>query len=98
MTKPLKNPHKKPANFRLSHQAMMILIQLEGKLRTSKTAVVEKALRCYANQQLKLNNTLMRFAGILSEKESDDMLFAIRSDRRNKTIKSLFKISGLKRK
>lgn len=83
----LKNPHKKPANFRLSHQAMLILVRLEEKLHTSKTEVVEKALQYYANQQLKLNNTLMRFAGIFSEKESDEMLSIIKDDRRNKTIK-----------
>lgn len=85
--KPLKNPHKRPANFRLSHQAMMILMRLEEKLHTSKTEVVEKALQYFAKQQLKLNNTLMRFAGILSEKESNEMMSVIKNDRRNKTIK-----------
>lgn len=85
--KPLKNPHKRPANFRLSHQAMLILIRLEEKLHTSKTAVVEKALEYYADQKLKLRNNLMRYAGILSEKESNTMLSIIKNDRRNKNIK-----------
>lgn len=84
--KPLKNPHKKPANFRLSHQTMMILIRLEKTLHTSKTDIVEKALQYYANQQGQFNNTLMRFAGIFSEKESDAMLSIIKHDRRNKTM------------
>lgn len=79
---------KKPINFRLTHQALMILALLEKKLHTSKTAVIEKALQFYADQKLKFDNPLMQYAGILSEKESDDMLVAIKSDRKNKKIKT----------
>ena len=86
--KPANNPHKKSANFRLSHQTLVILTLLEEKLHTSKTAVVEKALQYYANQKLKSNNALMQFAGILSSAESDNMLLIIKNDRRNKKIKA----------
>lgn len=79
---------KTPINFRITRRTLILLRLLEDKLHTSKTNVVERALQDYANQKLKrTKNTLMRFAGILSEKETDDMLSVIRSDRRNKTIR-----------
>ncbi|EKD77042.1 MAG: hypothetical protein ACD_42C00498G0011 [uncultured bacterium] len=78
---------KKPINFRLKQQTLLILSLLEKKLHTSKTAVVEKALEYYASQKLKHYNPIMQFAGIFSDAESDEMLSVIKCDRRNKDIK-----------
>lgn len=80
-------PRKRPMNFRLRHQVLIILARLEKKLHKSKTAVVETALEYYANQKLKLDNPIMRFAGVFSAQESEDMLSVIKSDRVNKEIK-----------
>ena len=88
MMKSTSHSRKKPINFRLTHQALMILALLEKKLHTSKTAVIEKALQFYADQKLKCDNPLMQYAGMLSDKESDDMLIVIQSDRKNKTLKT----------
>ena len=85
--KPTSRSRKKPINFRLTHQALLVLALLEKKLHTSKTAVIEKALQFYADQKLKYDNPLMQYAGMLSDHESDEMLVAIKRDRKNKTIK-----------
>lgn len=79
---------KKPINFRFKQQTLLILSLLEKKLHTSKTAVVEKALQFYADQKLKHHNPMMRFAGMFSDAESDEMLSVIKHDRRNKNIRT----------
>ena len=86
--KPSTQLRKKPINFRLTRQTLLLLTLLEKKLHTSKTAVVEKALQFYANQKLKFDNPVMQYAGIFSEKDTDEMLASIKRDRRNKTIKT----------
>ena len=86
--KPSTQLRKKPINFRLTQQTLLLLTLLEKKLHTSKTAVVEKALQFYANQKLKFDNPVMQYAGIFSEKDTDEMLASIKRDRRNKTIKT----------
>lgn len=78
---------KKPINFRLKQQTLLILSLLEKKLHTSKTAVVEKALECYANQKLKYVNPFMRHVGIFSDEDADIMLSTIKKSRVNKVIK-----------
>lgn len=86
--KPSTQLRKKPINFRLTRQTLLLLTLLEKKLHTSKTAVVEKALQFYADQKLKFDNPVMQYAGIFSEKDADEMLVSIKRDRRNKTIKT----------
>lgn len=86
--KPSIQLRKKPINFRLTRQTLLLLTLLEKKLHTSKTAVVEKALQFYADQKLKFDNPVMQYAGIFSEKNADEMLASIKRDRRNKTIKT----------
>lgn len=87
MMKQSTKPNKKPINFRLKRQTLLILSLLEKKLHTSKTAVVEKALEFYAGQKLKHANAFMRHAGILSDEDTDTMLNVIKKSRVNKTIK-----------
>ncbi len=86
--KPSTQLRKKPINFRLTRQTLLLLTLLEKKLHTSKTAVVEKALQFYADKKLKFDNPVMQYAGIFSEKDADEMLVSIKRDRRNKTIKT----------
>lgn len=78
---------KQPVNFRLSQHALSILALLEKKLHTSKTAVIEKSLLFYVEQKLKSHHALMKFAGVLSEKTSDDMLNIIKENKHNKRLK-----------
>ena len=79
---------KTAINFRLNRRALLLLSLLKEKLHTSKTDVVEKALQYYASQKLNAKqNTLMQYAGILSEQESDRMLATIKQDRYNKVMR-----------
>ncbi|HLD84456.1 MAG TPA: hypothetical protein VI844_01650 [Coxiellaceae bacterium] len=79
---------KTAINFRLNRRALLLLSLLKEKLHTSKTDVVEKALQHYASQKLNAKqSTLMQYAGILSEQESDRLLVTIKNDRHNKVMR-----------
>lgn len=78
---------KRPISFRLKHQTLLILALLGKKLHVSKTTLIETAVAHYAKEKLKLDNSMMRFAGILSDAEADEMLLGIKKDRRNKKLR-----------
>jgi hypothetical protein len=75
---------KQVMNFRLSSEAVSILALLKEELHASKTDIIEDALRFYAKKKLAQEQPLLKFAGILNEKESQTMLSVIRSSRKNK--------------
>ena len=77
---------KQAMNFRLSSQAVATLSELEKKLHTSKTAVIEQALSSYASTKLHMNQPLLKFAGILSDDEATEMLTQINTNKHNKDI------------
>lgn len=79
---------KQQVNFRLNAETMAILSSLEARLHTSKTMVIEQALVCYA-KKLQTLHPLAKFIGILSDKESKQMLSAIKRSRRNKDLMPL---------
>ncbi|TAK73117.1 MAG: hypothetical protein EPO11_08940 [Gammaproteobacteria bacterium] len=78
---------KHAVNFRLSTRATTVLSILEKKMHTSKTAIVEKALQFYAQKELSKQSRILDFAGILTDKEADDMLSVIESSNHNKDLK-----------
>ena len=75
-------------NFKFNHHTIAILAMLEKRLHTSKTAIIEKALQLYAKKELLGQKLILRFAGILSDKEADSMLITIKSSRHNKDIET----------
>lgn len=76
---------KQAKNFRFTPKTIAVLHQLEEHLHLSKTAVLEQALLYYAKKKLSLNdNSLLQFAGKLSEKDADSMLESIKTNRKNK--------------
>lgn len=77
---------KQTMNFRLSKSAATALTLLEKKLHSSKTAIVEEALIFYAKKKLTQQNQLLKFAGMLNEREGEQMLEAIQSNKHNKDI------------
>lgn len=77
---------KRAVNFRLSNQATTTLSILEKRMHTSKTEVIEQALKLYAKTKLPQQEILLGYAGILSKDEADKMLHDIRSNRRNKNL------------
>ena len=52
---------KQAVNFRLSHQAIIALSMLEKSLHTSKTAIIEQALRLYAKKKLTYQKTILQY-------------------------------------
>ena len=78
---------KQAVNFRLSNKAIATLSLLEGVLHTSKTAIIENAIQVYAKFSSVSKNPLVKYAGILSEDESDSMLEDIKGARHNKELK-----------
>lgn len=58
---------KRVVNFRLSEQAVHVLLELEKKLHHSKTAIVENALQMYAKKELGKQATILKFAGSLNK-------------------------------
>jgi len=75
-------------NFRLNKEIIILLHSLEDALHTSRTAVVEQALRHYARKKLHAVPTLLEFAGILKEEDATRMLKNIRSNKHNKNIET----------
>ena len=81
---------KQVVNFRLSNKTNTMLLLLAKKKSLSKTEIVEKAINSYAESALNEKHPLSEFAGILSDKDADDMLHAIRTDKKNKRYKAMF--------
>lgn len=72
-------------NFRLSSQAIFALTSLAKRQHVSKTEIVERALDIYAKRDQKSTHALLKCAGTLKEKEAEDLLQTIYSDRHTKT-------------
>lgn len=70
-------------NFRLNTQTTTILSLLEKKLHQSKTAIVEQALKSYAQETLS-HSPLLKYAGKLETQTAEKLLSAIKSNRKNK--------------
>lgn len=78
---------KKAINFRLEENIIIQLEQLSKKLDTTKTDVIEKAIELFSKQNKdKNNNDLIRFAGIINNKDADSMLSTIKNDKNIKDI------------
>lgn len=73
-------------NFRLDSKSLSTLALLEKELHTSKTDIIKQALLYFAKKKLPERKSLLEFAGVLTEKDADDMLEAIHSNKQNKDI------------
>ena len=62
-----------------------IINELANKLHISENEIVQKAINEYA-EKVKKKSRLMSFAGILSEKDADDLLRVIQESRTNKQL------------
>lgn len=73
---------KQAMNFRLSRHSITVLSLLSESLELSKTDILERALQTYFEiTRAERHSPLMEFAGILSNKDADDMLEAIYTSR-----------------
>lgn len=71
---------KKAINVRLEENIIVTLEQLSQEMHTTKTEVIEKAIKLFSKHNAKQNNDLMQFAGILGQSEADAMLQKIKDD------------------
>ncbi len=75
---------KKAVNLRLEERIIALLNNLSEEFHTTKTEIVEKAIERFSKESRQKKSNLMDFAGKLGNKEADNMLEAIRSDKDRK--------------
>jgi len=76
---------KSAISLRLNDFTLVLLKDLSDLQQTTKTAIIEKAVQLYAQQQNILPHPLKEYAGALSENEANDWLNAIHESRCNQT-------------
>lgn len=80
---------KELTSFRLNTKIIDLLDKASSKKGITKTQVVEEAIRQYVlSEKSKVVNPLIKYAGILPDKDADDLLKIIQQSRKNKKIKS----------
>ena len=75
---------KRAVNLRLDESVIITLNQLSEELHTTKTEVIEKAIRFFSKQNNLKQNKLLAFAGSLKNSDADNMLQAIVDDKNSK--------------
>lgn len=78
---------KKAINVRIDENMILTLEKLSKEMCTTKTDIIEKAIKLFSKQYNKQNNSLMQFAGILDENEAKTMLDNINSNNSSKDFK-----------
>ncbi len=75
---------KRAVNLRLEESMILTLNQLASELNTTKTEVVEKALKLFSKTKLEKRNNLLQFAGVLKNYEADSLLNDIQGNKNDK--------------
>jgi predicted transcriptional regulator len=75
---------KRAVNLRLDENIIVTLNQLANELNTTKTEVVERALKLFSKTKQKEKNQLLEFAGILKNSEANKMLNDIQTNKNSK--------------
>ncbi len=75
---------KRAVNLRLDESIIVTLEQLTQELHTTKTDVIEKAIRFFSKQNNLKHNQLLEFAGKLKSNDADNMLESIANDKNSK--------------
>jgi len=77
---------KRAVNLRLEESTIVTLNNLSQELHTSKTDIVEKAIRLFSKESKTKQNNLLQFAGKLTSSECNKMLEAIENDKNSKNF------------
>ncbi len=75
---------KRAVNLRLEESIILTLNQLASELNTTKTEVVEKALKLFIKHNQQKQNDLLKFAGILKNNEANKLLNEIQNSKNSK--------------
>ncbi|MBD3841092.1 MAG: hypothetical protein IE909_04245 [Campylobacterales bacterium] len=77
---------KRAVNLRLDENVIMTLNHLSEELQTTKTDIVEKAILLLSKEKKIKQNTLLQFAGKLSQNEANHMIESIANDKNTKNF------------
>ena len=75
---------KRAVNLRLDESVIVSLNTLAQELHTTKTEVIEKAIRFFAKQNNLKHNELLQFAGKLKSSDAEHMLQSISENKSSK--------------
>ena len=78
---------KRAVNLRLEENVIITLNQLSEELHTTKTDIIEKAIKFFSKQNNIQHNQLLDFAGKLKKSDADTMLQTITTDKNSKDFK-----------
>jgi hypothetical protein len=72
-------------NLALDNKLLNVISSMAAQLKTTKEDIIKRAVTSYA-EKMKQKNRLMSFAGILDEKEADELLNSIYSNRQDRKV------------
>ena len=75
---------KRAVNLRLEESIILTLNQLANELNTTKTEIIEKALKLFAKRNQQKQNDLLQFAGILKNNEANNLLSDMQNNKNSK--------------
>jgi predicted transcriptional regulator len=75
---------KRAVNLRLEESIILTLNQLANDLNTTKTDIIEKALKLFSKTKQKEQNSLLQYAGILKNNEANNLLNDIQNNKNSK--------------
>jgi len=75
---------KRAVNIRLEESIIILLNQLSQEFETTKTDIIEKALKMFSKEKTEHKNDLLQFAGKLNSIEANKMLVSIQDDKNSK--------------
>ena len=77
---------RQASNYRLEESVIKTIDLLAKDLHTTKTNVIEEAVRFYAASLKNKRNALLQFAGSLAASDADAILADIQHDKNSKEI------------
>lgn len=75
---------KKVVNIRLDENILITLEKLSKELNTTKTDIIEKSIQFFSKQKNQKQNNILKFAGILEDKQADKILQDIQNSKNSK--------------
>jgi predicted transcriptional regulator len=77
---------KRAVNVRLDESVIVTLDQLTQELHTTKTEVIEQAIRLFSKENHLTQSRLLEFSGKLKSGDAETMLAAIKEDKNAKAF------------
>ena len=75
---------KKSINMRLDESIIFLVDKLSKEFNTSKTDIVQSAIKLFYKQKKREKNSLIKYAGILNDKEADNIIKSITDNKTSK--------------